>query len=182
MLAIDLDGVKALLSLLQEVNDGHIPDEPTLEAVLAANAFFVNFYSGWDECDREILQQAILHFHQPEQAPAGTLPGRLAEGFRQAVEERDLMWSRIDWLREVDASSIADRVLAFLPEPAGNFRRRAGTDKPQQGFCDDRRCKGIGCSDQQGCNGVGQYVAEKNFGRISVQRGSGHGRVPGRLQ
>ena len=115
MLAIDLDGVKALLSLLQEVNDGHIPDEPTLEAVLAANAFFVNFYSGWDECDREILQQAILHFHQPEQASAGTLPGRLAEGFRQAVEERDLMWSRIDWLREVDASSIADTASPIGP-------------------------------------------------------------------
>lgn len=116
MLTIDLKGAQALLGLLQDIPDGCVPDEPAVDAMLAANAFFVDFYSGWEGCDRETIRQAILHFNQPEQVPAGALPQRLVEGFRKAVEESDVMRSRMAWLRTIDASDIAERVLAFLPD------------------------------------------------------------------
>ena len=115
MLTIDLNGAQALLDLLQDIQDGCDPGEPAMDAMLAANAFFVNFYSGWEGCNREIIRRAIRHFNQPEQVPDGALPQRLAEGFREAAEKSDLMRSRMAWLRTIDASDIAERVLAYLP-------------------------------------------------------------------
>ncbi len=115
MLTIDLQGAQALLDLLQRVAAGHPAGETDLEEVLAANAFFVDFYSRWDGCDRETIVQAMRHFGDPEQVPPGLVPTRLAEGLRQAVGEMDLLESRLSWLREIDPSSIAGRVLAFLP-------------------------------------------------------------------
>jgi hypothetical protein len=44
MLTIDADGARALLGLLQRVRQGHPPSEAELKEVLAANAFFVDFY------------------------------------------------------------------------------------------------------------------------------------------
>lgn len=115
MLTIDLEGAQALLNLLQRVHEGHPASETELEEVLAANAFFVDFYSQWEGVDREIIRSTIRHFDRPELVPLGTLPTRLAEGFRQAAGEMDLLESRMSWLGEVDTSEIAGRVLAFLP-------------------------------------------------------------------
>ena len=116
MLTIDLNGAQALLGLMKDIQDGRDPDESVMEAVLATNAFFVDFYSGWEGCDRETIRQVIHHFYQPEKVPAGALPQRLAEGFREAAEKGDLMRSRMAWLGTIDASDIAERVLAFLPD------------------------------------------------------------------
>jgi hypothetical protein len=115
MLTIDLEGAQALLDLLQRVREGHPAGEAELEEVMAANAFFVGFYSQWEGMDRETIKTAIRHFDRPEQVPAGLLPARLAEGFRQAVDETDLLKSRLAWLNEVDTSGVAGRVLASLP-------------------------------------------------------------------
>jgi hypothetical protein len=115
MLTVDLEGAQALLGLLQRIREGHPTGEAELEEVLAANDFFVDFYSQWEGSDREVFKQAIRHFDQPEHVPTGMLPTRLAEGFRQAVDEMDILKSRMSWLAEVDASSIAERVLASLP-------------------------------------------------------------------
>jgi hypothetical protein len=115
MLTIDLEGARALLDLLQRVREGHPAGETELEEVLAANAFFVDFYSQWEDVDRETIKKAIRHFNQPEQIPSGILPTRLAEGFRQAVDEVDVLKSRMSWLTEIDTSGIVEHVLAFLP-------------------------------------------------------------------
>jgi hypothetical protein len=115
VLTIDLKGAQALLDLLERVREGHLASEGELEEVVAANAFFIDFYSQWEGGDRETIKRAIRCFDQPEQAPLGMLPTRMAEGFRQATDEMDLMRSRMSWLREIDASGIADHVLAFLP-------------------------------------------------------------------
>jgi hypothetical protein len=115
MLTIALEGAQALLDLLQRVREGHPASETELEEVLAANAFFIDFYSQWEGSDRETVKTAIRHFNQPEQIPSAILPTRLAEGFRQATDEMDLLESRMSWLREIDTSSIAEHVLAFLP-------------------------------------------------------------------
>jgi len=115
MVTIDLEGAQALLDLLQRVREGHPASETELEEVVAANAFFIDFYSQWEGSDRETIKTAMRCFNQPEQIPSGILPTRLAEGFRQAVDEMGLLKSRMSWLREIDTSSIAERVLAFLP-------------------------------------------------------------------
>ena len=115
MLTIDMEGAQALLRLLQRAKEGHPAGEAELEEVLAANAFFVDFYSHWEGSSRQTIREAIRRFNQPEQVPAGILPTRLAEGLRQAVDEMGLLQSRMSWLKEVDASSITGRVLAFLP-------------------------------------------------------------------
>jgi hypothetical protein len=115
MLTIDLEGAQALLNLLRRAHEGHPAGETELEEVLAANAFFVDFYSRWEGSDRETIRSTIRHFDRPELVPSGMLPARLAEGFRQAVGEMDLLESRMSWLGEVDTSEIAGRVLAFLP-------------------------------------------------------------------
>lgn len=115
MLTIDLDGAQHLLDLLQEIQAGRAVQESALEDVLAANSFFVDFYSGWEGCSHETIRQAVLHFNQPERIPAGVLPERLAEGFRKAVDEMALMQGRLAWLADIDPSRIAERVLSFLP-------------------------------------------------------------------
>jgi hypothetical protein len=115
MLTIDLEGAQVLLDLLQRIRAGQPASETELEAALAANAFFADFYSQWEGSDRETIKKAIRCFDQPEQVPSGMLPIRLAEGFRQAVDEMVLMQDRMSWLGEIDASSIAERVLALLP-------------------------------------------------------------------
>ncbi len=116
MLTIDLAGARALLDLLRRIGEGHPASELELEEVLATNAYFVDFYSRWDGCNRETIKQAIRHLNQPERVPSGTLPTRLVSGFRQAVDQIDLLESRMSWLSKVEASEISERVLAFLPE------------------------------------------------------------------
>jgi hypothetical protein len=115
MLTLDLEGAQALLDLLQRVKEGHSVSETELEEVLAINTFSVDFYSQWEGSDRETIKKAIRCFNQPEQIPSGILPTRLAKGFRQAVDEMDLIKGRMSWLREINTSSIAEHVLAFLP-------------------------------------------------------------------
>lgn len=115
MLTIDLEGVQALLDLLQRIHEGRSVSETDLEKVLTANGFFVDFYSRWEGSDRETIKKAIRYFDQPEQRPSVMPPARLAAGFRQALDEMDLLKSRMAWLKEIDPSSITGRVMAFLP-------------------------------------------------------------------
>ncbi len=115
MLTIDVEGAQALLQMLQRAQEGHPAGEAELEGALAANAFFVDFYSRWEGSSRQTIREVIRHFDRPELVPAGILPTRLAEGLRQAVDEMGLLQSRMSWLKKVDASSIAGRVLPFLP-------------------------------------------------------------------
>jgi hypothetical protein len=115
MLKIDLDGVRALLSLLRSVGEGGPVGDAELERVFDANAFFVDFYSGWEGSDRDAIAQAIRYFDRPERVALGWVPSRLAEGFRQALGELDLLESRISWLSQIDATGVAERVLAYLP-------------------------------------------------------------------
>lgn len=84
--------------------------ESELEAVLTANAFFLDFYSQWEGNDRESITKAIYYFNQREKLPSGTLLNRLVKGFRQAIYEMDLLRSRMSWLKEIDTSKIAERV------------------------------------------------------------------------
>lgn len=105
MLTIDMEGAQALLNLLQRVREGHPISEAELEEVLAANGFFIDFYSQWEGSDQETIKKAIRYLNQPEQIPSVMPLARLAEGFRQAVDEMDLLKFRMSWLREVDPSS-----------------------------------------------------------------------------
>ena len=115
MLTIDLEGARALLAWLERTRQGRAGGEEELEAVLAANAFAVDFYGSWDGCSREAVVQAIRCFDQPEQVPPGLIPSRLAEGLRQAAGEIDLLEGRMAWAGEIDACTIAGRILAALP-------------------------------------------------------------------
>jgi hypothetical protein len=114
MLTIETQGARALLNLLQSTRAGSPPGVAELEAVLSANAFFVDFYSRWEGSSREAIKEALRDFDQPEQLPAGLL-ARLAEGFRQALDELDLIQARLDWLSTIDPSGLAEGVLTFLP-------------------------------------------------------------------
>jgi Putative zinc dependent peptidase (DUF5700) len=115
VLTIDASGAEALVDLLGRIAEGHAASTSELEAVLAANAYFVDFYSQWDGCDRETIRQAMCRFNQLDRLPFGLLPTRLAQGFREAVQQRDLLSRRLTWLREVETAHLAARVLAFLP-------------------------------------------------------------------
>ncbi len=115
MLTISLPGAESLLRLLRRMAAGHAPTDAELDEVLDTNAYFFDFYAGWEGTGREALKEALRHFRQPERVPAGAIPTCLAEGFRQAVAEMDRMIAHMAWLREVDPSGIAGRVLAYLP-------------------------------------------------------------------
>jgi len=115
MLTIARAGAESLLDLLRRMAAGHAPSEAGLDEALAANAFFFGFYAGWEGVGMDSLREALRYFRQPERVPAGTIPTCVAEGFRRAVAEIDLMEARLAWLREVDPSGIAGRMLAYLP-------------------------------------------------------------------
>lgn len=112
---MDLKGAQALLDLLERIHEDQSVSESELEEVLAANAFFIDFYSQWEGIDRESIMKTMFYFNQQEKLPSGTLLNRLAEGFRQATDEMDTLRSRLSWLKEINTSDIAERVLAFLP-------------------------------------------------------------------
>lgn len=115
MLTIDLQGAQALLEFLQLVREGHLPGVAELEIVMAANAFFVDFYSHWEGLSREKIAKVMVHFDQPERIPSERLLAQLVEGFRQAVDDADRLKEKIDWLRTVDPAAINERVLTYLP-------------------------------------------------------------------
>lgn len=115
MLAISLSGARSLLGLLRRMAAGHAPTDAELDGVLDANAYFFGFYAGWEGTGRDALKGALCHFCDPARVPAGVIPTRLAEGFRRAATEMDLMGARMAWLQEVDPSDVAERVLTYLP-------------------------------------------------------------------
>lgn len=115
MLALDLHGAEILLEWLAAVAAGRAMSETALDEVVAANAFFVDFYSGWDGCNDEVIREVLRHFHQPERVPQSTVPSRLAEGFRLAVADMDTLKSRMAWVSGMDLTRFADHILSFLP-------------------------------------------------------------------
>lgn len=116
MLTIDLQGARAFLKLLPRIAAGQEVSETEVEETLAANRFFIDFYSGWDGCSREIIKNVVCHFHQPEQVSQAVVPVALAQGFRQAIQDAELLESRMAWLGEINLTQVAQRILGFLPE------------------------------------------------------------------
>jgi hypothetical protein len=114
MLAVDMEGARKLCALLVRVRRGETLSDARLQDVLASNAFFVDFYSQWEGLDKQTIADALVQFDEPGWN-AGSLADRLAEGFRQAAEEMDVIESRMDWLAKVDPTEVSDRVLAFVP-------------------------------------------------------------------
>jgi len=114
MLAIDLEGAQELCALLRCVRRGETVSDARVRDVLASNAFFVDFYSHWDGLDEQTIAAALVQFDEPGWR-TGSLPDRLAGGFRQAVDEMDVIESRMNWLAEVDPTAVSDRVLPFVP-------------------------------------------------------------------
>jgi hypothetical protein len=115
VLAIDLQGAQVLLALLARARNGELPGEAELETVLTANEFFIDFYSRWEGITRERIIEALYRFNQPEWAPSERLLATLVKGFRQAVDEVDVLQARMDFMRTVNPSAVTDRVLAYLP-------------------------------------------------------------------
>ncbi len=95
MLTIARAGAESLLDLLRRMAAGHAPSEAELDEALAANAFFFGFYAGWEGVGMDSLREALRHCRQPERVPAGTILTCVAEGFRRAVAEIDLMEARL---------------------------------------------------------------------------------------
>lgn len=116
MLTLDLQGANALIEWISKTAKGQPASTSALDEVVSANAFFVNFYSGWDGCSREKLRQVFQYFPQPERIPQGLVPTRLAEGFRQAAVQTDLLKTRLAWVSEIDLSGFAAHILSFLPD------------------------------------------------------------------
>lgn len=115
MLTLDIAGAETLLGFLQRRRQGHTPDAAEMAQVLEANAYFIDFYSQWEGCTRDDLAAALRNFADPDAVPPGPLPQRLADGFRQAVDELPQIAARLAWLREVDTAQIVARVAAWLP-------------------------------------------------------------------
>jgi hypothetical protein len=114
MLAVDMEGTQKLCALLRRVRRGEKVSDARLRDVLASNSFFVDFYSQWDGLDKQTIADALVQFDEPGR-DTGSLADRLAEGFRQAVDEMDVIESRMDWLAKVDPTKLSDRVLVFVP-------------------------------------------------------------------
>ncbi len=115
MLSIELMGAQSLLEILLQVKEGHTISEETMEKFLAGNSFFVDFYCQWGGITQEIIAGLIRNFDQPDRIPPGMVISRLAEGFRQAVEEIDLVQDRLAWVSKIDVSVITQHILAYLP-------------------------------------------------------------------
>jgi hypothetical protein len=114
MLAVDMEGAQKLCALLKRVRRGETVNDVQVHDVLVSNAFFVDFYSQWDGLDKQTIADALMQFDEPGRN-TGSLADRLAEGFRQAVDEMDVIESRMDWLAKIDPTEVSDRVLAFVP-------------------------------------------------------------------
>jgi hypothetical protein len=115
MLTIDRKGFETLYAMLTRIRYGSTPTPAEIDEVFSANAFFVNFYSGWEGCSREVIRQVILHFDHPDRLPGGPLAAQMAEGFRLAVDQADLIPARLAILDEFDPSAVGERILGFLP-------------------------------------------------------------------
>ncbi|MFH1908857.1 MAG: DUF5700 domain-containing putative Zn-dependent protease [Chloroflexota bacterium] len=115
VLTIDLDGAQVLLLLLNRVQKGDIPTDSELQSVLATNKFFVDFYCQWEGVNLESLIETICRFNQPEWKPSVSVLSALARGFQRAVEENDLLQTKLNFLKAVDTSPIVDHVLNHLP-------------------------------------------------------------------
>ncbi len=115
MLTIEMEGVRSLLGLLQAVRSGKPVRDADTQKVLAENAFFVDFYSQWEGMNRQTVADLLGCFDHPDQVPPGMVASRLAEGFRQALDESELVQDRLAWASQIDVAEIARRILAYLP-------------------------------------------------------------------
>jgi hypothetical protein len=114
-LTVELDGARALLALLVRVQKGSIPIETELQSVVAANKFFLDFYCQWKGVNLESLKALLYRFNQPEWKPSVPVLAALAKGFRQVAKEAHRLQTKLDSLKNVNPSAIADQVLAHLP-------------------------------------------------------------------
>jgi hypothetical protein len=115
MLTINIEGAQTMLALLNSASKGNLPAEVELQAVLASNQLFMEFYSRWKGVNRERLIETMRRFHQPEYQPESSVLSALAKGFRRAVTETERMQANLEFLRCVNPSIIVGGVLAYLP-------------------------------------------------------------------
>jgi len=114
-LSIELQGVQKLLQFLQGVYDGTLPAKSEMTAMLEANAFFIDFYSQWEGLSKEKIVEVILCFNQGQRFHSGSLQTQLAEGFCQAIDEKEIIETRIELVGNIDPMSIIEQVKAYLP-------------------------------------------------------------------
>ena len=57
----------------------------------------------------------MCRFAQSEWNPSNRVLAALSQGFRQAIKETELLQSKLGFLRNVETSSLADRVVPHLP-------------------------------------------------------------------
>jgi len=115
MLTINIEGAQTMLAFLNSASKGSLPAEVELQAVLASNQFFMEFYSRWKGVNRESLIETMCRFHRPEYQPESPVLSALAKGFRRAVIETERMQANLDFLRGANPSVIVGGVLAYLP-------------------------------------------------------------------
>lgn len=116
MLTVETDGARALLGLLACVREGYDPAEAELQSVMAANAFFVDFYSQWEGVTCEVIRALIRGFEQPEWDQSVPVLAALARGFRRAAADAQRLQARLSALKQhAPTAAIADRVLVHLP-------------------------------------------------------------------
>jgi len=115
MLTINIEGAQVLMAFLNRTSKGNLPAESEMQTVLAANRFFMDFYSRWKGVTRESLIETMCRFNQPEYQPESPILSALAKGFRRAVIENERMQANLEFLRCVNPPIIVGGVLAYLP-------------------------------------------------------------------
>jgi hypothetical protein len=114
-LAIETEGAQRLLDALRRIYRETPPPDAEFDAALAANRFFLGFYSRWEGVSLENLAETIRRCTQPDWQPQGYVLAGLREGFRQAAADSALLQTRLDFWKTVDASALAGRALPHLP-------------------------------------------------------------------
>lgn len=116
MLAIDVHGAEDLLRFLNRVYQENNISDSEKRSVLATNKFFVDYYCQWDGVTQDNLGAAMCHFAEPEWNPSIRVLTALSQGFQQAVKEFEFVKSKLDYLKNVETTTLTDRVTPHLPE------------------------------------------------------------------
>ena len=115
MLTVNVDGAEVLLNFLNRVHIGSHITESEKQSVLAANKFFVDYYCQWDGVTQENLSAAMYNFAQPQWSPSVRVLDALSQGFRQAVNDINMLKGKLDFLQNIDTTTLTDRVVPYLP-------------------------------------------------------------------
>jgi hypothetical protein len=115
MLMIEVSGAQRLIDYLKKPHTETTDDGTELHQILEANRFFVDYYRQWSGVNPENLAEALACVSQAEWQPATPVLAALCRGFRQAIQEIELLQRKLDFLKGVDPSGLTYRTLAHLP-------------------------------------------------------------------